>query len=186
MDHLFGEKERPIEEPLRLSLDFDGDVFVHAEDIRKRKMILTVEGRHFDPNDTEKGLCFEASIEGLFVVPEQMEKERQDSLLQLNGASMLYGTLRGILITVSALMPEGRLCLPALLPQDILRRITETKERNSNRTPPEKHVFTTEEIEEIIENFGKELPLEVDKKIQKLIKERASKAVPSGNREPDD
>lgn len=62
-------------------------------------------------------------IVGQFVVPEDLPAAEQEGFLRVNGLSILYSTLRGILGNITGSFPGERLCLPTILPFDIVKSI---------------------------------------------------------------
>ncbi len=114
-----------------LSLSFDYDIFINTDSELRRMLALKVYGFQHCKNGQKTGLDFELEIRGIFLLPESMEADRQEALLRLNGVSILYSTLRGIVGNLSGSFPGGRFCLPTVLPQEILKHVEARKQSNA-------------------------------------------------------
>jgi len=111
-----------------LSLSFDYDTLKHVENENSRMLTLRIAGCQLDSKEEKIGLDFEVEINGVFIVPESLESERQEALLRYNGVSILYSTLRGVIGNLSGSFPAGRLCLPTVLPNDVVQQIEAKKQ----------------------------------------------------------
>lgn len=124
--HHFPQKDEVAVE--RLSLNFDYDVKKHAENQSRRWMNLKVSGRELDANGNKVGVEFETAINGIFLLPSEWDEERQEIMLRINGVSILYSTLRGIIGNLSGSLPGGRFCLPTILPQEIVQQVEDGRQ----------------------------------------------------------
>ena len=111
----------------RLSLDFDYDVLTHQDDPLRRMLTLRVSLGEVTEDGSKVAHQVECEINGQFRIPEDMEENQREGMIRVNGLSMLYSTLRGIIGNLSGSFPAGRFCLPAILPQEVVERVEETK-----------------------------------------------------------
>lgn len=109
------------------SLEFDYDVLTHPDDPLRRIMTLRVGVSQVAEDDSKMAYQVECEINGQFRIPEGMKKDQHEGILRINGVSILYSTLRGIIGNLSGSFPEGRLCLPTILPQDVVKHVEEGK-----------------------------------------------------------
>lgn len=123
-----------------LSLSFDYDALQHSEEPLRRLLRLRVAISERDADGQKIGHDIECEINGQFLVPEELEPEKQEGLLRINGLSILYSTLRGILGNVTGSFPGERLCLPTILPPDVVASIEARKQQEgaSSETPAER------------------------------------------------
>jgi hypothetical protein len=50
-----------------------------------------------------------------------------NTLVRVNGVSILYGILRGIIANATGMFPNGKFLLPTVMPQDIVKKIEAEK-----------------------------------------------------------
>lgn len=112
-----------------LRLDFDYDALQHSEEPLRRLLRLRVALSERGPNDQKIGHDIECEINGQFLMPENLEPAQQEGLLRVNGLSILYSTLRGILGNITGSFPGEKLCLPTVLPQDVVASIEARKQK---------------------------------------------------------
>lgn len=129
VDFHFPEKTEEV--PISWSLDFDYDTFRDKQHITRRMLGLEVSGKCLGKDNKPIGLTFDIEIRGIFHLPESMDEEHQEGLLRINGVSILYSTLRGILGNVSGSFPGGRFCLPTISPKEIVESVEARKKQSS-------------------------------------------------------
>ncbi len=110
-----------------VSLDFDYDVLTHQDDSLRRMLTLRVGVSQVAKDDSKIAYQVECEINGQFRIPEEIKKDQREGILRINGVSILYSTLRGIIGNLSGSFPEGRLCLPTILPQDVVKHVEKSK-----------------------------------------------------------
>ena len=110
-----------------VSLEFDYDVLTHPDDPLRRILTLRVGVSQVAEDDSKMAYQVECEINGQFRFPEEFKKDQREGMLRINGVSILYSTLRGIIGNLSGSFPEGRLCLPTILPQDVVKHVEEGK-----------------------------------------------------------
>lgn len=111
----------------QVSLDFDYDVLTHPDDPLRRMVSLRVGVRQVAKDGSKVGHQVECKIHGQFRIPEDIKEDQREGLLRINGVSILYSTLRGIIGNLSGSFPVGRFCLPTILPQDVVKQIENSK-----------------------------------------------------------
>ena len=128
MDFHFPEKQEV--QVRHQAMSFDYDVLQHSEEPLRRMLRLRVSLSEHDGNDEKVGHDIQCEINGQFIVPEKLEAPEQEGILRVNGLSILYSTLRGILGNITGSFPGERLCLPTILPQEIAESIEERKKNS--------------------------------------------------------
>lgn len=126
VDFHFPQEEETMAQAF--SLSFDYDALKHAHDSHRRMLRLRVNGCQLDAHKEKVGIDIDVEINGVFRLPEQLEVDHREALLRVNGVSILYSTLRGIIGNLSGSFPEGRLCLPTILPNAIVQQIEAKKQ----------------------------------------------------------
>ncbi len=111
----------------QVSLDFDYDVLTHQDDPLLRMLTLKVGVSEIAEDGSKVGYQVECEINGQFRIPEDIKEDQREGLLRINGVSILYSTLRGIIGNLSGSFPVGRFCLPTILPQDVVKHIENSK-----------------------------------------------------------
>lgn len=111
----------------QVSLDFDYDVLTHQDDPLRRMLTLKVGVSEVAKDGSKVGHQVECEIHGQFRIPEDIKQDQREGILRINGVSILYSTLRGIIGNLSGSFPAGRLCLPTILPQDVVEHIEKSK-----------------------------------------------------------
>ena len=84
---------------------------------------------------TKTGYEIEAEIVGFFDFPGTMTEDKMQALVRINGATILYGILRGEIAAFTGSFPGGKFMLPAVYMQDIVKDI-ETRKRAVHRKVP--------------------------------------------------
>lgn len=79
------------------------------------------------PPEDEGGLSVRCNILGFFSFPEETEEDDMQYLARVNGATMLYGILRGQVAMATGSFPSGKANLPPVVMQDILPQIDREK-----------------------------------------------------------
>ena len=69
------------------------------------------------------GIAFEAEIVGFFTFPEGTESTRIEQLVRLNGCTVLYGVLRGLIANTTGSFPGGKFILPTFMMQDVVAEV---------------------------------------------------------------
>ena len=107
------------------AVDMDYNVARNDDDTRQFRLQLKV-GLRLDENCT--GLNVDSLIEGYFSFPEGTEEDAMQYLIRVNGATILYGILRGQVAMLSGSFPTGKVNLPAVVMEDVLPEIDARKE----------------------------------------------------------
>lgn len=118
------DSEAHVEE---ISLNFDYDSLTHSDDPLRRLLVLRVRFGELTKDGEQVARQFDCEINGRFRIPEDIPEQKREGLVCVNGLSILYSTLRGIIGSLSGSFPASRLCLPTILPQEVVKRIQENK-----------------------------------------------------------
>jgi preprotein translocase subunit SecB len=118
------EEEVHVEE---LSIDFDYESLTHQDDPLRRLLTLRIRAGELTGDGEQVAHQFECEINGQFRIPEHIPKEHHEGLVCINGTSILYSTLRGIIGNLSGSFPSGRLCLPTINPEEVVKRVQKAK-----------------------------------------------------------
>lgn len=116
-------------------MTFDYDIHTHKEEQRRFRMCLRFKLEQCDSENIPVAYQVQSEMYGFLVFDESCEWDECEKLVRINGLSLLYSTLRGYLATVGGLFPMGKIQLPAIMPQDIVRDIElrKAEERNSKK-----------------------------------------------------
>jgi preprotein translocase subunit SecB len=110
-----------------LSIDFDYDSLTHKDDPLRRMLTLRIRAGERTKDGERVAHQLECDINGQFRIPEEIPEEQHEGLVCINGVSILYSTLRGIIGNLSGSFPAGRLCLPTINPQEVVERVQKAK-----------------------------------------------------------
>ena len=129
--HFPKKTEVQVEE---LSVDFDYDSLTHQDDPLRRMLTLRIRAGERSKGGEEIAHQVDCEINGQFRIPEDVPKEHHEGLVCINGLSILYSTLRGIIGNLSGSFPSGRLCLPTINPGDVVKRVQKAKSKAAKKT----------------------------------------------------
>jgi len=119
---------------VQLGYGFDYTLGRHKEQEHRYRMAFRVEAEEFAVNEEPVGTKLAAEIVGYLALNPALSKAEREKLVRHNGASILYGILRGIVATMSGTFPNGKLLLPTTLPDDIVRQVEEQKKQSMKDT----------------------------------------------------
>lgn len=116
---------------------FAFDYAVATQEKQQHRYRLTFQVGCKEVTDTSEpvGASIEAEIVGYFTFDVSDSKEKMDKLIRLNGVSILYGILRGIVATTTGVFPGGKFVLPTVMPQDIVTRVENQKAKSNSSEP---------------------------------------------------
>lgn len=142
-------------------ISFDYDIARHKEHDRRFMMHFRVA---LAPQKTKKnpdlsGYVLETEIVGLFKFPEDIEKEKMDYLIRVNGATILYGILRGQLATMTGSFAGGRFTLPTVMMQEVVADIEKAKAGASKKqSKPRKKKASAHSVKGSKKKLKKRIP----------------------------
>lgn len=113
--------------PMQLGYGFDYTVGQHKNEEHRYRMAFRVLAEEFAENEQPAGLKLDCEIVGFLALNPALDKAEREKLVRLNGVSILYGILRGIVATMTGTFPNGKLNLPAALPADVVNQVEEQK-----------------------------------------------------------
>ena len=108
------------------SVDLDYNLARNEENERLFRLQLRVV---LQVADNCTGLKADAVIDGFFSFPEKAEEDTMQYLVRINGATILYGILRGQIAMVSGSFPTDKVNLPPVVMQDVLPEIDQAREK---------------------------------------------------------
>ncbi len=83
------------------------------------------------------GLNIDSEIAGFFSFPPQTEDEDMQYLVRINGATILYGILRGQIAMASGSFPPGKFLLPAVVMPDVWATFDHSRKAKGNEIAEE-------------------------------------------------
>ncbi len=102
-------------------INFGMNLGRHITNERQFQMTLSVKASEQTKEAIPLGFRVEASVIGVLMVSAEVPLDEVLRAAQMNGVSLLYGTLRGIVLTTtSCFPPSGGMMLKAMSPADIL------------------------------------------------------------------
>jgi len=111
-------------------LVFDYELGRHNDEPKRFRLTLQVS---MQVDQGYRGLSIDAEILGFFSFPADTEENDMQYLVRVNGATILYGLLRGQVAMVSGSFPHGKLNMPPVIMCDVLREVDRLKaEETSN------------------------------------------------------
>lgn len=124
-----------------LSIAYDFDYSVQRSARNPQLFLLTFIVRDDPEAKTPHPQIYNLDfrIQGIFRFDEGLEEQKMQYLVRVNGGTILYGILRGMLATMTGAFPEGRLNLPTLMMADVVRKV---EERHDPKTPDQKPAAT--------------------------------------------
>jgi hypothetical protein len=72
---------------------------------------------------------------GFFWFPPEVPDDRIPYLIRVNGCTILYGILRGVVASLTGMFPEGPLALPTIMMQEVVRDIEANRDDASPAAP---------------------------------------------------
>jgi preprotein translocase subunit SecB len=108
--------------------NFDFEVATSRENPKKHKMEFSVQVREQNEKGETLGHSIECRFIGFFSFTETTPPGKEGYILLVNGVSMLYGALRGLLGIVTANFPGGPFMLPNIMPQEIVQNVQARKQ----------------------------------------------------------
>jgi preprotein translocase subunit SecB len=100
------------------------------------QMVLSLSGRERVEPSVEKGFTFDAVIVGRYRIENASKAELEPQLARINGVSLLYSTLRGMLASATGNFQFGKIDLPSLNPIALVRDIEAARTALSTPASP--------------------------------------------------
>jgi preprotein translocase subunit SecB len=98
-----------------------------------RQFAIDMLIRAFSGKDPSKpGLIIEASLVGFFSFSDDSSEDEMQYLIRINGATILYGLLRGHIISITGAFPYGPFLLPSIYMDEIIPKIEMRKRASSS------------------------------------------------------
>jgi len=107
----------------------DYEILRNPENNREFGMRLLVQTQtKSDPGKPR--LHIEAEISGFFTFFEDVDENKKQVIIRINGATILYGILRGVITSTSGSFPCGHFVLPSVYMNEILPKIDSRKKKS--------------------------------------------------------
>jgi hypothetical protein len=104
-------------------LDIGYTVHRLTSDPTKYRLTMTVKDHRAASEDGGR-VKIVSTIVGFFTLPAATEAKEREKRIRLNGLTMLYGALRGVLSSVTGFLPPGsRYLLPTVNMLDVVRAV---------------------------------------------------------------
>jgi hypothetical protein len=114
----------------------DYEVFRDQEDVKLWALKLSV--RSIVPAEKSiPGYVIDAQAFGTFSFKDEATEDEKQYLIRVNGATILYGLLRGMLATVSGSFPRGKHVLPSVFMQEIVDKIEKQRQAKKKKDSSE-------------------------------------------------
>lgn len=110
--------EPPKNTKTQLRFGFDYTVGRHKDDPCRYRLQFRVTARSNEAQTV--GLALDTEIVGFFTLPKDMDPDKREYQIRVNGCTLLYGILRGQLATVTGSFPGGKFILPTFMMQDVV------------------------------------------------------------------
>lgn len=147
--------------PIPTSCDFDYEVLQHRDEPLRYALALRVFNEKI--KDSEHSYFeFDFEIRGYFTFNPKMTTEQRNISIRVNGATILYGILRGQIAMMTGCYPRGALTLPTVMMEDVVSKV-EARRAAVLQTPP----AIVAKVERVRPPRGKKIVL-TDKEFQKL------------------
>lgn len=111
-----------------VTCNFDYTVFNHPVEPQRRMLQLKVEFQQLDDKQHKVGYHIQCEVTGFFSFTESTPKGKEEIVIRVNGFNLLYGALRGVLATTTAVFPGGRFNVPNVMPNEIVEDIERRRE----------------------------------------------------------
>jgi len=85
-----------------------------------------------------KGYEVEAEIHGLFTFPDDTPEDEMQTLIRINGGTILYGILRGEIASFTGSFPAGKLILPTVYMHEIVSQVEAERLQTQQNSAVEK------------------------------------------------
>jgi hypothetical protein len=127
IDHTFPASS-PTITVASVNCSFDYDVANHCDEPRRRMLRLKVEFQEQDDKQQKVGYRIQCGIVGFFSLTDTTPQGKEEVILRVNGFSLLYGTLRGVLASATAVFPGGRFSVPNVMPNEVVADVEKRRE----------------------------------------------------------
>ena len=131
LTHILADWAMPNEgDPSSCAVNIGYDVAQNAEAPDHYRLTFRVKVQEKDVDGRDTGYYVEAHIVGYFSFPASVSEDDREYLIRVNGGTILYGTLRGHIASLTGLYPAGPLMLPTVMMHDIVMDIEATLNEN--------------------------------------------------------
>lgn len=115
---------------------FDYDVARHTTEKQRFRLAFRLASK--SKTSTPVDYSLDCEIVGFFEFPEDATEESMQSLIRLNGCTILYGILRGQLANITGSFPRRKMVLPTVMMEKVVNDIEQEKTRTRQASLPAK------------------------------------------------
>ena len=102
---------------------FGYEIALHNEDDLRWQLIFRVKTQELNSDEVSVGRSVDAEIVAHFLFTKDLGVEKKNFQIRVGGVSIVYGLLRGIVSSATALFPGGPFLLPTIMPQKIVAMV---------------------------------------------------------------
>jgi preprotein translocase subunit SecB len=115
---------------------FDYDVARHTTEKQRFRLAFRLASKSKTATPVDYSL--DCEIVGFFRFPEDATEETMQSLVRLNGCTILYGILRGQLSNITGSFPHRKMVLPTVMMEEVVKDIEREKAHARKASPSTK------------------------------------------------
>ncbi len=118
----------------QVNVGIDDTVGVLNVDKNRFRMNLTVNAKELNEESAPVGLTVESEIVGFFSLDSTIPEGERQIRARVNGVSILYGILRGIVASSTGVFEGGKFSMPSINAMDVVNTIEKNRiERHKNK-----------------------------------------------------
>jgi preprotein translocase subunit SecB len=119
--------------PLEMSAEYDCVLQSGSE--HAYQMVFSISGHERVESSSDGGFVFDAVIVGRYRI-ENAKAESESHLARINGVSLLYSTLRGMLSSTTGNFRFGKVALPSLNPIAVVKDVEDRRNAAASTESP--------------------------------------------------
>jgi preprotein translocase subunit SecB len=116
----------PKSQQVPTDFQFTYDVARHKTDLEKFRLVFYL---HTAPSEGKAryGYVIDCAIAGLFSFVDRPPEKEMQTLIRINGCTILYGILRGQIALITGSFLGGKFNLPTVMMQDVVKSVEAEK-----------------------------------------------------------
>ncbi len=104
-----------------ISIQFGIEFARNTKEDRQFRMVLKAIFSEKTKDKKPLGYQVDSVVTGIIKAPDDIPADQVQFHAEINGAAILYGTLRGIIFNATGVFPGGQMVLKSIPPNDILK-----------------------------------------------------------------
>lgn len=112
----------------QVHVSFDYDLATNTEKPNYRRMLLRIKAEEIGVQQPKVGFIVDTEIAGIFIIPDGTPEDKKEALVRVTGLAMLYGTLRGVLGSMTSSFEQQKLVLPSIDPRAVVETVESRKQ----------------------------------------------------------